>query len=259
MSDKPKIFDGTQLGLWKPQRIADFHLPSSKQPSSEAPGTLIGDEAEMACGFYGYGRWDAPYWFIGPEPGGENNALRAEMWIRLGQRELCDCREFHISIGEMRWHFKRPKPDLQRTWRPLILLLMTFLREPSTEEPAQNGRLRELIREYQRTEWGMVAGQTCVIELSGLSAKKKKAGQAIHFLDERIQRIREMVQHHRPRFVVMYGVEESPFWERIAGCALVRDKVKRSGDTLFLFTSHPQDHGKKDIVWKELGKMLCEA
>ena len=27
------------------------------------------DLSEMALRWYGYGRWDCPYWFIGPEPG----------------------------------------------------------------------------------------------------------------------------------------------------------------------------------------------
>ena len=26
--------------------------------------------SHMSEHFFGYGRWDAPYWFIGPEPGG---------------------------------------------------------------------------------------------------------------------------------------------------------------------------------------------
>jgi hypothetical protein len=100
---------------------------------------------EMARRSYGYGRWDAPYWFIGPEQGTgrhEGSDLkqslerRCRCWGELGGRELNDCREFHRRIGEieMRWHLKSPKVALQSTWRPLMLLLMTFLRHPADKE-----------------------------------------------------------------------------------------------------------------------------
>jgi hypothetical protein len=32
-----------------------------------------GLELEMAQNCFGYGRWDAPYWFIGPEQGKGND------------------------------------------------------------------------------------------------------------------------------------------------------------------------------------------
>lgn len=92
-------------------------------------------EAEMAHGFYGYGRWDAPHWFIGPEQGigpkGVGNAVRSKVWHKLGSPELCDCKEFHFEIGEDSWYRTTPPPAplLQSTWRPLMLLLMSFLGE----------------------------------------------------------------------------------------------------------------------------------
>jgi hypothetical protein len=68
------------------------------------------DMLSMACRNYGYGRWKAPYWFIGPEQGMglHENGLdrRVKAWLALGSLELNDCREFHHRIGEMRWHFK---------------------------------------------------------------------------------------------------------------------------------------------------------
>lgn len=92
---------------------------------------------EMARRSYGYGSWDAPYWFIGPEQGqalNENNDLkrRVEAWLHFGGAELCDCREFHDRICQMKWHQERPR--LQSTWRPLMLLLMTFLKRPTDNE-----------------------------------------------------------------------------------------------------------------------------
>jgi hypothetical protein len=119
---------------------------------------------DMAIRCYGYGRWDAPYWFIGPEQGQsskENHDLepRLKAWLGLGGRELDDCEEFSVAINEHSWH---REGKLQSTWRPLILLLMTFINRPADKES---------LRTYQRHQWGRTTGETCVIELSGLAAK----------------------------------------------------------------------------------------
>ena len=122
------------------------------------------DVREMAMRSFGYGRWDAPYWFIGPEQAQgrfEENDLkqRVKAWSLFGKYELDDCRAFHAQIRESRWH--RSKPALQPTWRPLLILLMAFLGKPVDNET---------LRAYQRDRWGSRSGETCVIELSGLAA-----------------------------------------------------------------------------------------
>ena len=205
----------------------------------------------LARNFYGYGRWDAPYWFIGPEPGGGGNAERASAWInKFNRAELCDCKDFHREIDEKRWHRATRKPQLQPTFRPLILLLKTFLNETSD---------REAIRNYQRDHWGMIGGKTCVIELSGLAAKKKDPKKPAPFLKERIDHICEMRRRHEPTFVVMYGVAEKEHWEKIAGCPLCPDVVVKRESTMFMFTSHPMAFGKKNSDWEELGRKLRQA
>src|ERR1700676_215023 len=89
------------------------------------------DLSEMARGSYGYGRWEAPYWFIGPEQGmgdhereDSESALEARVaaWIKLGRLDLNDCRKFHCEIGEKNWHCKEPV-KLQKTWTPLLLTM----------------------------------------------------------------------------------------------------------------------------------------
>ena len=57
-----------------------------------------------AQGWFGYGRWDAPYWFIGMEPGGEDDLAWYETWLRLGGTELMDCRAHHIGTNYHKWH-----------------------------------------------------------------------------------------------------------------------------------------------------------
>jgi hypothetical protein len=174
------------------------------------------DTLAMARGNYGYGRWEAPYWFIGPEQGmgaHENNDIkrRVKAWLTLGSRELNDCREFHYRIGETRWHCKKPKVELQRTWRPLMLLMMTFL----PDRQADN----ESLRNYQRDRWGALderVGETCVIELSGLAAPSlKESKETGFFLHERIEHIRGKIRDHRPKLVVMYGRQQKESWNAI--------------------------------------------
>ena len=209
-------------------------------------------DVEMARRNFGYGRWDAPYWFIGPEQGkgqGEpsGNSRRVEAWQQLGKTELCDCLDFHVHISDTSWHLE--KPNLQRTWRPLILLLKTFLNQPSDIES---------LREYQRDRWGRVKeGETCVIELSGLAAKSAREPiNRSRFREERIQTIRKRMLSSGPIFVVMYGLNERSDWEKIAGCPLVRDGVAKVGSTMIAFAPHPQDHGRRNVDWTNLGEML---
>ncbi len=196
------------------------------------------DVCEMARRCYGYGQWDAPYWFIGPEQGqarAENNGLkrRAEAWRQLGGGELNDCRDFHALIGEKRWH--QEKPRLQSTWRPLMLLMMTFLGRPTDNEN---------LRRYQRDEWGTLGGETCVIELSGLAAHSFKVERDREsFREERIKVIRERILHYKPALVVMYGVSEKPHWEAIIEKHFPSENFLRLGNTLVAFTPHPTTRG----------------
>jgi hypothetical protein len=47
---------------------------------------------------FGYGRWDAPVWFIGLEQGGGDNSTRAKAFKAYQSDGLCDCKTFHEAI-----------------------------------------------------------------------------------------------------------------------------------------------------------------
>lgn len=211
-------------------------------------------EIEMARRGFGYGRWDAPYWFIGLEEGkgpGESadNSTRVQAWHRFEKDGLCDCRAFHFEIKESRLHCEHPR--LAPTWRSLILLLKGFLDED---------RSTERLRQYQRDRWGSSTGETCVIELSGTAAK----GLAVDvdrdkFLEERIQFIRRKLGARPPTFVVMYGVTRRSDWERLVGCRLERDRIVRQGQTLYVMSRSPTARGGTNAAWLSLGIRLREA
>ena len=212
----------------------------------------------MARRNYGYGRWDAPYWFIGLEQGMppyESLCQRVKAWVDLDRRELNDCREFHCRIGEKRWHFKQ-RVNLQPTWRPLMLLMMTFL-----ERPAH----KEILRNYQRDKWGALydkTGETCVIELSGLAARSLNETQdSGQFLEERIEGICNKIRSHQPKLVVMYGLRQRDSWHKIAE-ATFRPEPKnfwRCGPTILTITRHPVAPTREgNQYWEELGRNLRE-
>jgi hypothetical protein len=207
---------------------------------------------EMARRCYGYGRWDAPYWFIGPEQGmalNENNdlQLRVDAWLHLDALELCDCRAFHERIDQKQWH--REKPRLQPTWRPLILMLMTFLEENTRSDD---------LRAYQRDRWGRLSGgETCVIELSGLAAHSFKVSRDRKlFRQERTTIIRQRMLTYKPTLVIMYGVSEKEHWEAIAGKGFSPDNILTVGSTIIAFTPHPTSHGRGNAFWTDLGERL---
>lgn len=206
---------------------------------------------EMARGSYGYGRWEAPYWFIWPEQGQareENDDLtaRVEAWRRLGGGELVDCRNFHDEIGEKRWH--REIPNLQPTWRPLILLLMTYLGRPTDKESLRN---------YQRTQWATLEGETCLIDLSGLAANSFEVPRdREQFEKERITVIRHRMRDYKPRLVIMYGLGEQSHWNEIAESSILPDGIQRLGKTLLAFARHPTSHGSNNAYWTDFGERL---
>jgi hypothetical protein len=205
----------------------------------------------MAQGCYGYGRWDAPYWFIGPEQGGSDNSLRAPAFAKCQSDGLCDCKEFHRVIGETRWH--RDYPELQRTWRRLMMLLM-----PSLGYGVSNDELRV----YQRDLWGMRdSGETCVIELGGLAAKNLKTpSDRKSFREERIELIKTRIGkcESGPKLVVMYGSGSKEAWNRISDCHFVHGECVKPGRTLFAFMRSPTAIGETDDKWIRLGERIAE-
>ncbi len=223
------------------------------------------DIYEMAVGSYGYGCWNAPYWFIGPEQGmarDEDIRRRVDAWINLGRgkEELNDCRKFHGYIKDSRWHDEK---QLQKTWKQLMLLLMAFRGTPKDLNDAGD---KESLRSYQADCWGSETGETCVIELFGLPAnsyrtsKKQKSElfdtvQLADIRERRIAVIRDRILTHKPKLVVMYGRKEMEHWKRIAR---VMEEFPMSADRpIFTFPTHPVSfEGVTNMYWNELGKSL---
>lgn len=206
-------------------------------------------KAWVAQHWYGYGRWDAPYWFVGMEPGGTEHHTSYESVYRLGQgSNLLDCREHHLDCGFTRWH--REGAGTQHTWRRLIQLLLAFKQRPTTLSQ---------VSEYQQIAWGSTRGETAVLELSALHAPNLATDvDRITHRNERIVKLGTEMNLNAPTFAVFYGTTYRADFERVIGQSFGRGAVQ-VGATLCVLVSHPtakSGPGTNPAFWVELGKAM---
>jgi hypothetical protein len=237
---------------------------------------------------YGYGCWQAPFWFLGPEEGMDKGGVgdterKLKAWLELGEPEVTDCKKFHAKIKVTELHEPPPGPKLQPTWRPLMLFMMAlFCRVNKNDEASllarkglnQLPQLEKLLRDYQRESWG-IDHETCVIELSAFPAKGLAFPQIHKYLgEEQILEIRERrikylhsqieAADNRPRLVMMYCLGFEKSWEKIAGGPFHQFKIqgKRTGirkhdAVIYVLTPQPAGaFGMSNAYWVELAQKL---
>jgi hypothetical protein len=106
----------------------------------------------------------------------------------------------------------------------------------------------------------MLDGETCLIELSGLAAPNaEEAADTSPFLPERIQVIRDRIREHRPRLVVMYGLDQRSSYEQIVQDQFPPEPVPFfcEGPTLLVLTPHPVSRIREgNEYWTRLGSKL---
>lgn len=224
-------------------------------------------------GFYGFGSYRAPYWFIGMEEGGGNSfeavAKQLEVWDRWGRKELLDVAEYAREMNITRWYGDSPK--LQPTWKHLMRVALTAEGRPSD---------KEAMRQYQTAEWGREHGKVCIVELLPLPApnisswlykdisklrylasRKTYRG---HVAGSRIAHLRGRIKEHRPKAVVLYGVAYEEYWKRIAGVeawdtSLEGVRFATVGLTLFVPSKHPVAHGATNAYFESIGRLIARA
>jgi hypothetical protein len=225
-------------------------------------------------GFFGYGSFSAPYWFVGMEEGGGNTpediALRLRAWETRGKRALEDVVDYHLAIGVSK-HFDE-LGVLQPTWNKLIRIQLAAMGESPTTER---------VRAFQRTEWGKLSGISCLPELlplpspgvdrwlhftehSRLPYLASRAAYTEHVRPARVAQLAASVAEYQPKAVVFYGLQYLPSWEAIAGTELRATSVPgtrafaRDG-TLYLATRHPAATGMSNAYFHSVGLMIREA
>jgi hypothetical protein len=168
------------------------------------------------------------------------------MWGRLGKGELLDIVAHHED-HKLRWFDESSRT--QPTWARLIWLILAY----QGRSPGTGATL-----EYQKRSLGRIDGETALIELSCLPARNNQIEAPRElYRRERVQRIRERLREHAPRFVVFYSPDPDylPAWQQIAGVRLERDVPSMAGKTASVVTYHPIGALSK-AYWTGIGQQL---
>jgi len=208
--------------------------------------------AERAArGWFGYGSWGAPYWFVGMEPGGEGDGASHESWERLGGGELIDCRAHHLDCGFTRWHGAE-RPPTQPTWRRLVQLLLAYKGEDTS---------LDAVARFQRDRLGAVGDETAVIELSAHHAVNMGIEVArTQHRDDRTALIRRRLDENEPTLAVFYRRMYQSEYQRVAGAPFGPDGAVWRGRTLCVVTPHPvAQSGPPPPYWVSLGRGMRKA
>jgi hypothetical protein len=244
-------------------------LETNQQKLSER---LLTDYAQK---FFGYGRWEAPIWFVGIEEGGGTDIQavhdRLQAWAASGQsNEPEDAPSFHLASKNDVWH--RPNAKLQSTWKQLIRMLLLARGEADTDDA---------LRHYQRSQLGTATGETCLAELlplpspgrndwnyrawSDLPWLQSRAAYEQKILSHRISLLRERIDRNRPRVVIFYGDGQLKHWRQIMGSVdyhrPIRQKLiahERDGIAFFvtIHPTHPDLRPDTDDYFREIGQFL---
>ena len=222
-------------------------------------------------GFYGYGNYNAPYWFIGMEEGGGNSIeeinRRLMTWERRGRREVEDVADYHREFGISKYW--EAKPPLEATWNKITRILLASKGAPPTTED---------VRMYQRDHLGREGKETCLLELLPLPSPSTNhwlyadgshlptlADRQIYrdwLIPIRIKRLHARILEHRPPFVIFYGKTYLEHWQAIVGAyPLLRvedlDIYKaKDQDTLYIVTNHPVATGVTNAYFHAVGSIL---
>ncbi|MFT5049213.1 MAG: hypothetical protein ACI8QZ_000603 [Chlamydiales bacterium] len=229
--------------------------------------------ATFIDGFYGYGAYAAPYWFIGMEEGGCNSfdelEGRVTAWLSRGRQELEDLGDYHAAIGVTKWF--GASPSLQRTWSGLIRAAFAA----GGVEPD-----KDAMREYQATRLARHGGETCLLELLPLPAKsigswpydavgdlgylRNRAAYMAELLPRRIEHLVSMAREHRPKAIVCYGLGYREHWSRLADNGLEEHVIERkktlvgkAGGAPLLVMQHPVAHGVTKAYFEAIGRMMA--
>lgn len=222
-------------------------------------------------GFYGYGTYQARFWFVGMEEGGGNTladiSRRLGAWDIRGRKELEEVADYHRAIGVDNLFDNRPK--LQPTWNKLIRIALTADGQTCDTES---------IRNYQKSRLGTMHGDTCLLELlplpspntntwlyhdnSSLPYLIDRNTYRAHITGVRIAHLQDRLSRHKPKAVVFYSLQYQAYWEQIAD---VYNWVKSpesimhgSGNqTLFIVAKHPATKGVTNEYFHQIGRLIA--
>jgi hypothetical protein len=225
---------------------------------------------DFAKGFYGYGNYQAPYWFLGMEEGGGNSVneinQRFSVWDLRGGAELEDIVEYHTAIGIPEYF--REKPKIQNTWGKQIRFLFGANGKPVDTE---------IVRNYQRDFWGRRKGDSCIIDLfplpspgtkdwiygvqSALEILKDRETYRDTFLQKRANHIRHRIDEYNPKIVCAFGITYMNYLEAIVQSDFHEEDdfyYTKFGKTIFVVLQHPAAFGATNKYFYHAGRVVAK-
>lgn len=202
---------------------------------------VTSEEKQRLLSFLGYGRLDAPVWFLGMEEagGGEDN-LR----VRSTFDQVEDLREAHMKLGIT--HHHEGKRRIQRTWN---MMCEFMLRIEGNTSPTTEDR-----RTYQGDHLGRVHGDSLILELLPIPKPRTSSWDYPLTFPEypnveayrqeqipaRIALLSHLALDHRPRVIVAYGKANWPYYRQIVSEATFSERngfeTRVQRDTLMILT-----------------------
>ncbi len=199
-------------------------------------------------GFFGYGTWNANYWFVGMEEAGgvtiDEVSKRLTTWVERGRTAIDDLVEFLRQADLTDWF--EPSSRAQTTWHPLIRSVLVSQNKSDDAESILN---------YQRTKLGRATGETAILENLPLPSPDTRmwkyakwssiptlGSRAIYqrtYLKPRADQILELIRIHRPKVVVFYGNRQS--WSKrlsLAPSGKYTTNAGRWRDSFVVATDH---------------------
>ena len=193
---------------------------------------LTQEQVDVLCSFEGFGRFDAPVWFLGMEEAGGNPELlhRRSTW-----NSVMDLRDAHInSLGITKHH--EGTVALQSTWRRMCALMVLAKRPelfPIKKELSEkkHNELKDALKRYQANSLGRTTGnaETMLCELlpmpkpaeniygmeDVLPMWKSHEDYKQGVLPNRKKLLARRIAEHRPEVVVAYGKKFWPDYKEI--------------------------------------------
>jgi hypothetical protein len=214
------------------------------------PG-IVDAKERAAREWFGYGRWSAPYWFVGMEPGGDDHRELYTAWEAAGGESLIDAAEhedqWNLRVpANLQMHHFTSKPVIQKaTWQPLIQVVLGYTGKHADSHA------------YQRDRLGRADGDMALIELCSVAAKNLAVpGDREQFMAERIAFIGQQLASNPVEIAVFYGTSYRDKYEQVAGGQFDANGLRWRGATLCALIAHPSRPTRSYAYWREYGEML---
>ena len=179
---------------------------------------------ESVMKFAGYGRLDAPYWFLGVEEGIGGNSereLARLLAVRANWGVVMDSHDAHEELEDRFWARKSVSP----AWRSAAKLLLMIKGETDVRASALPYVHRKLGRQ-SNTEGESLCGELLPLPKSAESAWPSEYASAggylatgksyrLHAIPRRQAMWRSLIRDHQPNVVFLYGKKNWSYFKGI--------------------------------------------